>query len=74
MISYLFFDKSRKGNLKSWNHKHENGVPWTRDTFQLTALNGDFKTMKWLYNKECSCGEDIHEMSLGSYRADDEHS
>ena len=37
---------------------HENGVPWTKDTFARAVRNGDIKNMKWLHEKGCPWDEE----------------
>ena len=43
-------------NLGIMKWLHENGVPWTNDTFAQAAYHGDIDTMKWLYEKGCPWG------------------
>ena len=41
------------GNLVVMKWIHENGVSWSKNTFQLAVEHGDIDIIKWLYKQEC---------------------
>ena len=39
------------------NWLHENGLQWSKDTFEFAVYHGDIEYMKWLYEKGCPWSE-----------------
>ena len=46
------------GSLGIMKWLHENGVQWSKKTFQLGAEYGNLENMEWLHNNEFPWSED----------------